>query len=281
MEETLEQGSEAWLKMRRMHITSSDAAIIMEINPWKTPYKLWCEKQGLIPPDKPNQKMEDGLRLEPFAREWFIKQTGIKVEAQVKYNDFLMASLDGYSKEENCITEFKCSEKTFMDARDGIIPEYYKCQVQHQLLTTGCPIAFYVCFWKDSGVIIHVKRDEEFIEEYYPKAKEFYQRMINYDPPAFTDRDYIPMENNEWKQAAIRYRECTEEIKKMEETQKNYKNQLISLSNGKICKGSGLKLCKIVKKGCIDYANVPQIKEMDLEKHRKPSTEYWSVYLEK
>ena len=34
---------------------------------------------------------------------------------------------------------------------------------------------------------------------------------------------------------------------------------------------------KIERKGTIPYANIPEVKQMDLEKHRKPSTTFWQI----
>lgn len=37
-----------WLKTRDLGIGGSDAAVIMELNPYKSPYQLWMEKDGRL-----------------------------------------------------------------------------------------------------------------------------------------------------------------------------------------------------------------------------------------
>ena len=40
------QDHDAWLKVRNTGIGGSDAAAIMGLNPYKSPYELWLEKTG-------------------------------------------------------------------------------------------------------------------------------------------------------------------------------------------------------------------------------------------
>ena len=173
------QGSEDWKEKRKNYITSTDAASIMGQNPWQTLEQIRCEKLDLAPERTKTEAMSKGLELEPQGRNWFFNHSGIVVEPKVLYKDFLMASLDGYSEKANCLLEIKCSKKTYDLALQGEIPMYYQCQIQHQLITSGCIVAFYVAYWKDKGEIISLKPDKAFQEEYMPKALEFYESFIH------------------------------------------------------------------------------------------------------
>jgi putative phage-type endonuclease len=177
------QGSKEWLEERKLFVTSSDASVIMGKNPWMDKGELWREKMNLAPPRKQTEAMKKGVELEPKARDWFIEKTGIKVEPTEFYDDFLMSSVDGYSKEKNCIVEIKSSKKMYEMSLNGQIPEYYMCQMQHQLLTSYAAHCFYVTFWKDEGFIIEVKRNHEWMEEYKPKALEFYKSLVYFEEP--------------------------------------------------------------------------------------------------
>lgn len=44
----IQQGSAEWLALRRTKITASDAGVITQLNPWKTPRDLFFEKYGFI-----------------------------------------------------------------------------------------------------------------------------------------------------------------------------------------------------------------------------------------
>ena len=74
----IEQGSAEWLALRRTKITASDAGVITQLNPWKTPRDLFFEKYGFTQVIE-NEAMRRGTAMEPFAREHFIKHTGIFV----------------------------------------------------------------------------------------------------------------------------------------------------------------------------------------------------------
>lgn len=59
-------------KVRASAIGSSDAAVIMEANPWKTTWQLWREKAGKVEPErKESPAMEAGIRLEYAVLKWW------------------------------------------------------------------------------------------------------------------------------------------------------------------------------------------------------------------
>ena len=41
---------------RDKYIGGSDAGTILGLNPWKSPYTLWCEKTGLLTPEDISDK---------------------------------------------------------------------------------------------------------------------------------------------------------------------------------------------------------------------------------
>lgn len=274
----MKQGSPEWLELRKRYITSSDAAVICDKNPWKTRYKLWREKNDLEPMQEQNEAMKIGNEMEPIARDWFIRQTGIVVEPRVKIEGFFMSSLDGISAIHRCILEIKCGQKAASMAKEGIIPDYYKCQIQHQLLTTGFQDAFYLTYWNGAGTIMEVKRDEDFIGEYIPKAKEFYECLVNYRQPDLCDKDYEINDSEEWNYVAIQYTDACEKVKFFEQEKNKWKEELVKLSQGKNMRGSGVKLSKIHRKGSVQYAKIPQIQGIDVEPFRSSPVEYWTVY---
>ena len=65
-----------------------------------------------------------------------------------------------------------------------------------------------------------------------------------------------------------------EELKKKEN---HYREMLIQLSNDKNSIGNGVKIQKIVRKGAIEYKDIPELKDIDLEKFRKQPVESWRI----
>lgn len=180
----IKQGSKAWLKLRKSHITATDANVIMGVSPWKTLMELYNEKISDEPPEEPNERMKRGIGLEPTARNIFILETGIYVEPKVYKKDWALASLDGISEDEKVIVEIKCpGQKDHSIAMDGKIPDHYYPQIQHQIYVTGVDMAYYFSFDGSESVLVEVERNEPYIQEMIKKEEAFYQCLINKIPP--------------------------------------------------------------------------------------------------
>jgi putative phage-type endonuclease len=281
----VEQGTEEWLKWRKTLITATDCPVIMGSSPWSTPYKCWQNKLGLLGDQAPNAAMQRGKELEPLAREWFSKticEMNPKVIESSEYS-FIGASLDGISNLGNHILEIKCgSEKLHALAKDGIIPEYYKDQIQHQLLVTRAGSCFYVSFDGIDGIIIRVEPDPTFAERFLKKARDFWKCVANAEPPAMSQKDYKDMTlEPKWELYTNMYKNIEDSIKKMETQKSLIRQTLISLCENQSCQGNGLKVINQASKGRIDYDEVKELKGIDLEKYRKPAIQSWKFLIDK
>jgi putative phage-type endonuclease len=66
--------------VRKVHITGSDAAAIVGVNPDKGRLEVWAQKKGLLSDElEPSGPMERGIYLEPGAREYYREKTGYDV----------------------------------------------------------------------------------------------------------------------------------------------------------------------------------------------------------
>jgi len=278
----LEQGSEKWLSWRKTVITATDCSCIMGNNPWTTAYQCWQRKLGFVEELKSNEAMERGKRLEPEARAQFIEKYGIDMKPEVVESsefEFLGASLDGISKDGKFILEIKCGgSKLHEMAEQGKIPEYYLDQIHHQLLVTRAEKCFYYSFNGMEGICIEVLPFPEFEKIFLPKAREFLRCIAFNEPPPLQDGDYKDMTYEaHWKSYAHEYVRLCKEIKTLEELKESYRKELIKLSGDQNCKAHGVKVMKIVMKGRIPYDDIPEIKALDLEKHRKAPTMSWKI----
>jgi putative phage-type endonuclease len=185
----VEQGSPEWVALRKKKTTATDSAIIMNLNPWKSSLDLWREKKGLKEPDPINEKMIKGQRLEPIARQRICELSGIEYKPLVALHDqrtWQMASFDGVSESRKSLVEIKCGGvKLYEDCKKGMIPEYYECQVQHQLEIIGLDEAAFYVYFEDKGefvgdVVLNVERNDSFIEEMNEREFEFW-RTLGYD----------------------------------------------------------------------------------------------------
>lgn len=277
----IEQDTPEWLEMRKTHIGASDAAIIMKVSPWKTPYQLWQEKLGVVEPEPENFAMREGKRKEPIARKVLEEELGMPLIPSIKLHNersWQMASLDAMSLDESVIAEIKCPGKADHEqALSGIVPEKYYPQLQHQIEVCGLDYAYYFSFDGVKGISIKVFRDEKYIKKLVEEEERFFECMQNFESPTMTDRDYQMQTSNEWAILACRWDQLAGQLKQLEQEEKDIKNQLISLCNGKSSMGGGIKVSKCHRKGVIDYTKIPELQGLNLDVYRKDPSEYWRI----
>lgn len=194
----LTQGSDEWHSFRSKGIGASEAAIIMGSNPWSTITDLFNRKAGIIKMEdrKPNEAMQHGIDLEPYARKAFIAATGLKMQPKCFINPkypWLRASLDGINEDGSIILEIKCPTKLaiHMKVVRGTVPSYYYPQLQHQL---ACCDAEFVCFWSYmktmGGAMIEVTPNHKYIKELIKREKLFWKHVtskVTPNPDDFTE----------------------------------------------------------------------------------------------
>jgi putative phage-type endonuclease len=284
-----------WLKWRRGGIGSSDAAIIMNASPWRTPRQLWEEKVYGESMQSENSAMTRGKELEPVARSWFEETMNVTVFPKNKVhvsNPWIRASLDGIDLEENIMVEIKCPNKEDHGvAVNGMIPSKYVPQVQHQLLVTGLDGMYYCSFDGSNGAIVEVARDNAYIDAMLEEERKFWDMVLSKTPPDLTDRDFMSMEKNEqWMQTSLLWHETKEMLEIAEAKEKELRNSLIALSENRNAQGCGLRMSKSICLGAIDYkqaiddyitsmkAHYPEVHfpDVPLEAYRKKSFTKWN-----
>lgn len=273
----MEQGTNDWLEFRKNKIGASDAPIIMGVSPWKDIKTLWEEKVGLKESPAPNYHQQRGLLLEAAARQYFYLMTGHEVFPKVCISptkDWMIASLDGLSKDGKVLVEIKCpGEKDHAIALNDQIPEKYYPQLQHQLEVLNLDTAYYLSFDGENGKIITFHRNQDYIDKLIEKEFEFYQCMINFMPP----KTFATIQDPRWENAALLLQSVQKKQKELEIQEAMLKNTLIELSNGQNAEGNGVKLTKYVRKGSIDYKLILEELNVivDEEMYRKEDTQTW------
>lgn len=277
----LVQQTEEWKHLRKNKIGASDAPIIMELSPWRTPYQLWEEKVGISKGQETNDRMKRGLDLEEKARKKFEEKTGIMMFPQVVFHpnyNWMMASLDGMDIEQKYVLEIKCAGKEDHSAAlDGEIPKKYYPQLQHQLEVCGLDLAYYFSFDGDEGVILECRRDTRYIKNMITKEQEFYKCIQDFTAPDLTERDYQYKNDEVWQAAAIEWMMVQKKLREFEKRDKELRDILISMSNGQNSTGAGINVCKMARKGTIQYNMVPELQGVDLEPYRKEPIELWRI----
>lgn len=183
---TLNMPHDIWLEHRRLSIGGSDAASIIGINPWSSPFTVWADKLGKIPPKEDNEAMRLGRDLEDYVAKRFTEKTGKKVrrENNIIINPnypFAHANVDRLIVGEDAGLECKTtSALNLKKFKNGEYPEQYYVQSVHYMMVTGCQkwyigvlvlgVGFYdFVVERDEGEITALAESEERFWEYVSK----------------------------------------------------------------------------------------------------------------
>ncbi len=284
----LKQGTLKWLKFRKEHIGASDAPVIMNASPWKTPYRLWQEKLDLVEDGPTTSAMQRGIDLEQKARDKYIEITGIHVSPAVvksKAHPFMIASLDGISADKKKAVEIKCpGSEDHGSAVKGIVPKKYIYQLVHQMLVLSIGSIDYFSYRSDDDyalvtvLLIDVQEEAEALIE---KELKFWDCIQTLQEPELRPSDYTSMHGIEWNLMVGEYLTAKEKLKAWEEQEKKCRERLIELANDQNCVGGGIVLSKHTRNGNVDYSKIPELKSIDIGQYRKAPITYWKIAEEK
>lgn len=212
-EGTDEEINAQWLENRKHGIGGSDAATVLGLNNYATPYTLWLEKTGRAeaPDLSDNEKVYWGNVLEDVLAGEFAKRHGefyVRNPTAVFVNEehpFMFASVDRLLSVRNydddmsdetdpnrgftdkAVLEIKtCGERRRSDWDEGV-PSYYLAQVNHYLAVTGLTTAYVaVLIGGQEYREYKIERDEEDINYLIAKEREFWQMVEDDTMPPFT-----------------------------------------------------------------------------------------------
>ena len=182
---------EKWLKTRGLGIGGSDAAVIMGLNSYKSPYQLWMEKTGQAeaPDLSGNQRIYWGVKNEPNVADWFMEDTGKKVKRlgtlQSREYPFMLANVDRTIIGENAGLEIKTAAVSQAKKWKGDeIPDAYYCQCLHYLAVTGAD-RWYIAVLIGGNDAIYkvVERNENDIKALIEAEADFWHLVETNPPP--------------------------------------------------------------------------------------------------
>ena len=276
----LKQNTPEWHSFRLKHIGASDCPIIMMESPWMTPIELYELKLGIRQPKPGNEFTERGHRLEPEALKIFINREDneYSMHPVIFESDecpFMAASLDGYDPAHNIILEIKCpGEKDHECALSRRIPEKYVYQLQAQFLVTGAKRGYYMSYRPEHEtpyVILEVGPIKSKMDALLEECTKFWTCLQTFTPPR------ICADDDQWRYNCGELRKLSGLIEMYQQMYDDIKEKQVELSGGHDCAGYGVSVCHIERKGAIDYNAIPELKSVDLEAYRKPSTKYTKV----
>jgi predicted phage-related endonuclease len=192
---------------------------------------------------------------------------------------WMIASLDGWNKDDYPqVMEIKCGGRKLYDIdSQKSVPEYYNCQMQWQMWITGSTDVRYLVWYEGEFKCLIVFRDDSFIEKMVACVKEFYNRLLNFDPPPAVDKDYLAIDDAESLMLASDYKKTCDEIEALEKLKEMQRLQLIERSGNKNAKIGPLKVTRIVSSGRTDYKGAAIASGVDLAPFKGKPSESWRI----
>ena len=245
---TLNMSHDEWLEHRRKSIGGSDAASIIGLNPWCSPYAVWADKLGKIPPKEDNEAMRLGRDLEDYVAKRFTEKTGKKVrrENSIIVNPdypFAHANVDrlviGEDAGLECKTTSILNLKKF---KNGEYPEQYYVQSVHYMMVTGAKkwyiavlvlgVDFYVFeIERDEGEILALAQSEVAFWDYVHRksppptdGKKSTTEAITTMYPDSTDEGNVSL--FAYESDLKQYMVLSKRIKELEEMRDGYANKV-------------------------------------------------------
>ena len=233
----MKQGSDEWLLWRKKGLGSSDAAVIMGVSPYLTPYQLWLEKTGEAENNQDNDATWMGQVLEPEARDWYNLMHDHQMEPALFVHvntEYLKASVDGHNSVIRKVLEIKYVGKQYfneMKSGKGDIKDHHYAQMQHQLLVTGYDSVDYLVYnpeCEGKGHVINVKRYEPYIKDLKRKLEDWWDKhIIGKKAPALTDKDTVEVTDRSQVSRFQELRRAKEEMDKWTKDYNMLKDQCI------------------------------------------------------
>lgn len=179
-----------WLAERKKSIGGSDAAAIVGLSAYCSPYTVWAEKTGRLPPREDNEAMRQGRDLEEYVAQRFCEATGKRVRRKTdmirnQKHPFAHANIDrlviGEKAGLECKTTSALNTKLF---KNGEYPAHYYVQCVHYMMVTGLKKWYLaVLVLNKEFHIFEIERDEEEIEALAAAEAEFWKSVESDTPP--------------------------------------------------------------------------------------------------
>lgn len=182
---------EEWLELRSRYIGGSDAAAVVGLNAFASPFSLWAEKTGKTPGFAGNLATEVGTYLEEFVAQKFAQETGKKVRKcnQSFLNSdypFAIANIDREIIGEDAGLEIKTTDTLNLKKfSGGEYPANYYVQCVHYMAITGKQRWYLaVLIGNKEFKWFTIERDEAEIAALMTAEAEFWELVKSDTPPA-------------------------------------------------------------------------------------------------
>lgn len=215
----------AWLEKRKHYITGTDAGKLIGVSPWGGKFAVWLDKTGRAAPVVETPAMKAGKKFESSILQMYAEEMNCKLEHVDGYQLItcdkyprLGASLDGWNHDLQIPVDaknIKWKNEKWGDAWTDQFPEYYKAQLQVQMMVTGATFAHLAVMFSGQDFFIYSMEYDEYMAQKILDASDEFWPFVERDKMPEADgsdeaTEYIKSEFARGDAAAVK--EPTEEI---------------------------------------------------------------------
>ena len=184
----------AWLEKRKHYVTGTDAGKLIGVSPYGGKFAVWLDKMGRAAPVVETPAMKAGKKFESAILQTYAEEMNCKLEHVDGYQLItcdkyprLGASLDGWNHDLQIPVDaknIKWKNEKWGDAWTDQFPEYYKAQLQVQMMVTGATFAHLAVMFSGQDFFIYsMEYDEDMAQKILDATDEFWP---------FVERDQMP-----------------------------------------------------------------------------------------
>lgn len=186
---------QAWRENRQTFIGASDAAAIVGVCPFRSALEVWASKTGFDVPKEQSEAMLWGQLLEPVVAGEVANRLGRPVrlwdQAAVirdPERNWQACTPDAFLEDAEQIVQIKTTRFASCDFEHDELPLAYQVQVQHELMVTGCELAYLAILVAGQKLVIRqIEPDADFQRWLTDREQEFWDLVINRVPPRVDD----------------------------------------------------------------------------------------------
>lgn len=194
---TAKMSRKEWLEQRRKSIGGSDAAAVIGLSQWASPYTVYLDKKGELPEKEETEAIRLGNDLEGYVAQRWCEATGKKVrrlQAMLYNPDFPFAHADVDRMVIGEDAGLECKTTSTLDIKQfrGVdFPEKYYAQCVHYMAVTGCKRWHLAVLVFGRGFYTFtLERDEDEIKALMEAERAFwFKNVLAENPPSPTGID--------------------------------------------------------------------------------------------
>lgn len=224
--ERKETDKEAWLEKRKHYVTGTDAGKLIGVSPYGGMFSVWLDKTGRSEATTETPAMKAGKTFESGILKMYAEELDCKLEHVDGYDlrtceqfPRLGASLDGWNHDLQIPVDAKnirWKDEKWGDAYTSDFPEYYKAQLQVQMMVTGAKFAHLAVMFSGQDFFVYqMEYDDEMAAKILEASEALwaYVKTDEMPEPDGTDgaKDFIKEKFAVGKEDESK--EATEEIK--------------------------------------------------------------------